>query len=138
MWKAYFSDGSVLSEFIKGKEIPFKKVLDRLQDLENLSIIENGKEFTVSLTTGMFTIKENNEDPVSFYVLKREDIINLENIRPIYFIRDRIDFKVGNNMEQVGSYTVFTALGFQAILNGKNIKRYLEIPPKGPFVLRDE
>lgn len=136
MWKAQFSDGKVLDAFDKdGQEILFRKVLDRLGDLENLSIIVGNKTFTVRMSDGRFSIINGEEH--HFFAL---DAVDLKHIRPIYFIRETVNFDICEKVPvALGPPRVnFTALGFQASLNGHNIKRYLAIFPDGSFVIKDK
>ncbi|KKL74472.1 hypothetical protein LCGC14_2064580, partial [marine sediment metagenome] len=62
------------------------------------------------------------------------------NIRPIYFVRETVELAVHAQalFSEGPPTTNFTALGFQANFNGRNIKRYLAILPNGSFVIRNE
>jgi len=144
MWRAVFTDGKVISEVEKSKdgrekEHTFKEVLDNLDTLENLSVIQNNIIFTVSMKSTKFTINIEGIEQ-NFYALDKETVFfkALKNIRPIYFIRERIDFKVGINRipkQEFPTRKEFIALGFQASLNDQNIKRYLAISPSGLFTI---
>ena len=139
MWQAKFSNGEVLSEFNdEGQEILFGQVLERLDDLESLSIILGNKMFTVRMSDGRFSSDINNGE--NHFFASDVDITALTNIRPIYFVRETVQIGThANILSSGGSPAVnFTALGFQANFNGHNIKRYLAILPNGSFVIRDE
>jgi len=139
MWRAQFSNGEVLEEFDKnGQEIPFRKVLDRLDDLENLSIVVDDNIYTVRMSDGRFsTIFKEKEH--HFFALDA-DAVELKSIRPIYFVRETVNFGAQTNTPVIlGPPRVnFVALGFQSNLNGHNIKRYLTIFQDGTFVIRDK
>lgn len=137
MWKAQFSNGEVLEEFGKnGQEIPFRKVLDRLDDLENLSIVVGDNVYIVRMSDGRFSTVFKGEEH-HFFAL---DTIDLKYIRPIYFVRETVNFGTQENISvTLGPPKVnFTALGFQANLNGRNVKRYLAIFPDETFVIKDK
>lgn len=139
MWQAKFSDGEVLNEFNdKGQEILFSQVLERLDNLESLSIILGDKMFTVRMLDGRFSSNINGD--VNHFFASDVDITALTNIRPIYFVRETIQIGIhANVLSSEGPPAVnFTALGFQANFNGCNIKRYLAILPNGSFVVRGD
>jgi len=136
MWRAQFSNGDILEEFDKeGQEVPFRKVLDRLDDLENLSIILGNRVYVVRMADGRFsTVIDGKEG--HFFALD-VDAVDLKHIRPIYFVRETVDFNVQGNI--LGPPRVnFVAVGFQANLNGCNVKRYLEIFPNAIFIIKDK
>lgn len=136
MWRAQFSNGDILEEFNeKGQEIPFRKVLDRLDDLENLSIVLGNRVYTVRMADGRFsTIVDGKEG--HFFALD-VDVADLKHIRPIYFVRETVDFNVQRG--PLGPPRInFVAVGFQANLNGCNVKRYLEIFPNATFIIKDK
>ena len=139
MWKAQFSNGEVLKEFDKnGQEIPFRKVLDRLDDLKNLSIVVGDNIYMVRMSDGRFsTIFKGKEH--HFFALDA-DAVDLKSIRPIYFVRETVNFGTQANIPvTLGPPRVnFIALGFQANLNGHNVKRYLTIFPDETFVIKDK
>jgi len=139
MWKAQFSNGDVLEQFDqKGREVLFQKVLDRLDDLKNLSVILNGRTYTVRIMDGRFSIANKGE--VHHFFALDGDVTNLNHIRPIYFVRETIDFSTQGKVPiALGSPQVnFVAIGFQASLNGRNVKRYLAIFPNNTFVVKDK
>lgn len=136
MWKAQFSNGEILEEFdVHGQEVPFRKVVDRLNDLENLSIVLGDKTYVVRILDGRFSIIFKGKEH-HFFALDA-DAIDLKCIRPIYFVRETVD--LGTLGKALGPPRVnFIALGFQANLNGHNIKRYLTIFPDETFVIKDK
>jgi len=138
MWQAKFSDGNVLNEFNGNREVLFGKVLERLDDLESLSIILEDKIFTVRMTDGRFSSSINGN--INHFFASDVDITALTNIRPIYFIRETVKLTMhANALSSNGPSNInFTALGFQANYNGCNIKRYLAILPDGAFVIQGE
>lgn len=134
-WHALFNDGTRLNQFNdSGVDITFQKVLDRLSDLRALSICLDEKLCTVSLSDGMFTV-----DGRHVYILDT-DIYppeQLENIRPIYFEREQADFNAASG-KPLGQKLLFTAIGFQALFNGRNVKRYLEVYSSGDYKVREK
>ena len=140
MWKAQFSSGEILEEFdTDGQEILFRKVLDRLDDLEKLSIVVNDKIYTVRMSDGRFSIIFKGEEH-HFFTLDADDIMDLKCIRPIYFVRETVNFGTQEKVSTaLGPPRVdFIALGFQANLNGRNVKRYLTIFYDETFVIKDK
>ena len=141
MWRAKFKNGQVIDEIIqkngKPEERSFGMVLADLPNLESLSIVQGTRTFTVRMEDGLFTVNTSGIDQ-NFYALDSLTTSSnkLENIRPIYFIRDLIEFKLGLTplLPEIGK-PVFTALGFQANIDGANIKRYLEIFPDGTYFI---
>jgi hypothetical protein len=145
MWKAKFKDGSTLQEFDdSGKnEVLFGKVMARVTELETLSILlTSSKSFTIRFTDGRFTLSNNGVDiHIYGFDFQKYDIFKLTNIRPIYFVRETVDFNIGARKGlQVASQPQinFIALGFQANYENKNIKRYLLISPGGDSLIKDE
>lgn len=140
MWQAKFNDGTVLNEFnADGREILFSEVLKRFDVLDSLSIIlEKNNIFTVRMADGRFTVNINGN--TNHFFASDVDITKLINIRPIYFVRETVKLAVhAGALSSKGSPAVnFTALGFQANLGERNIKRYLAILPDGSFVIRSE
>jgi len=140
MWQAKFSNGETLNEFnVEGQEILFGKVLKRLDDLESLSVILDDKTFTVRMTDGRFSSSISGD--INYFFASDVDITALTNIRPIYFVRETIKLAIGVNVlssEGSSPDVNFTALGFQANLDGRNITRYLAILPNGTFIVKDE
>jgi len=144
MWKAEFIDGSILEEFDKfGKEVPFSKVMDRVNELKTFSIVlASSKIFTIRFRDGRFTVTIDGKDSHFYgFDIEKYDVTKLTNIRPIYFVRETVNFQI-NAGPGVHAGTLprvnFTALGFQANYNGKNLKRYLAIYPDGKYIIRDE
>lgn len=133
-WHALFIDGSDLSQFNKnGNEIPFGEVIKKVKELRALSIHLKERQYVVSLLDGMFNIENK-----CIYILDTNKYPpkELKNIRPIYFERWQQDFNVSTRQPS-GQKLLFTALGFQAIFEGKNIKRYLEIYQSGDIKVRE-
>lgn len=144
MWKAKFKDGTVLQEFDdSGHEVLFGKVMARVEDLETLSILlTSSKSFTIRFIDGRFTLSNDGIDNHIYGLdFQKYDISKLTNIRPIYFVRETVDFSIGVHKGlQVASQprVNFVALGFQANYENKNIKRYLWISPDGSSLIKDE
>lgn len=143
MWKAVFNDGSELMEYdSRGREILFKAVMDRVAELKTLSIeLSSTKIFTVSMRDSRFTVNINGISNKFYGIdIEKYDVTQLQNIRPIYFIRERVDFRVNNSRMYAGTppQITFTALGFQANYVGKNIKCYLSIFPDGEYIIKTE
>jgi hypothetical protein len=135
IWHATFKDGSSLCQYDDQKrEVQFRKVLDRLTDLKTFSISWGKYAYTVSLSDGMFTIKN-----IHMYILDTNIYPpnELENIRPIYFERWQQDFEIPAG-RSLGQKLLFTALGFQALCKGKNVKRYLEVYHSGDVKVREK
>ena len=133
-WHALFHDGSTLNQFDdQGREILFRKVLDRIKDLKALSIRLGERLYVVSLVDGMFNIGGK-----CVYVLDTNKYPSekLENIRPIYFERWQQDFSTGG--QPLKHQRLFTAIGFQALFEGRNVKRYLEVYDSGDCKVREK
>ena len=138
MWRAHFNDGKVLEEFDgQGKEVLFKNVSARVDELEKLSVTVADKIYTVRMADGRFSTISNGEE--YHFFAQGVDGAKLSHIRPIYFIREYVNFGTqGEVPVALGPPEVeFTALGFQADLYGRNVKRYLAIFPGGNIVLKD-
>jgi hypothetical protein len=137
MWRAQFSNGDILEEFDKnGQGTPFKKVLNRLDDLENLSIVLGNRVYTVRMADGRFSIIVDGKE-VHFFALDT-NVADLKHIRPIYFVRETVDFNMQRGVLLGSPRVNFVAVGFQANLNGCNIKRYLEIFSDATFIIKDK
>lgn len=148
MWQAAFHDGTLINEeeIVDGRKIihPFSEVLKNLEKLQSLSIVQTTRKYTVNMITGKFDVTVSGI-PIQFFAtghaLVESDAI--ENIRPIYFVREVIELaqaKVmsGGNFTGPRPKVKFTALGFQGNVDGANIKRYLAILPDGTFTIEDE
>ncbi len=134
-WHAGFRDGSRLDQFDKnGNEILFGAVKNRFNELKVLSISQGEIQYTVSLLDGMFSIGGKCLYVLDTNIYPPE---KLENIRPIYFERWKHDFSASGG-HQLKKEHLFTAIGFQANYNGRNIKRYLEIYPSGDCKIREK
>jgi len=138
VWKAKFRDGLVLENFdTLGRERVFGDIFKQSSSLESLSVVVGDKTYSVRMDDGFFSVVTTTGNN-GFFVLDPEtyNVNTLENIRPIYFVRETVNFTA--SIGQVGpTNTNFTALGFQATHKGKNIKRYLAIFPNGSFIVKD-
>ena len=139
MWKAEFTDGSILIEKQSDTERPFGDVLKRLTELKSLAVITpHGDEYVVNFEDGVFTI---TREGISTYMygLDPKTYQKVENVRPIYFVRERVDFVLGiDGTQTTQAIEEFCALGFQALLNEKNVQRYLKIFPNRTFEMFEE
>jgi len=137
MWRAYFNDGTSISEFNDdGIEIQFKQVLNRVDMLTRLSIVlDSGEIFTVNMYTGQFSVVNNTQER-EFYI-NNDKLDTLQNVRPIYFIRETVQIATTMNTS-FGTASVpqmnFIGLGIQGNVGDKNIQRYLEIYPNGRYI----
>lgn len=134
-WHAVFRDGSSLDQFDKdGNEISFGGVKKRFNELRALSIRLEERQYIVSLLDGMFNIGGK-----CIYVLDTNKYPpdKLENIRPIYFERWQQDFNATSG-QPLGQKRLFVAIGFQAIFEGRNVKRYLEVYDSGDCKVREK
>ena len=143
MWQAKFKDGKVVSEFFirKGLKVEqsFNIVIKNISDLDTLSIVQKSKVFSIRMSDSKFKVIQDTV-PFEFYAVSLETInLNkLTNIRPIYFVRETVEFKENNghvDFKANPGAVNFTALGFQGNIDGQNIKRYLEILPDGTFTI---
>lgn len=134
-WHAVFKDNTTLNQYDdQGREVQFRKVLDRIKDLKSLSIrLPNKQIYTISLVDGMFNIENK-----CVYVLDTNIYPpkKLKNIRPIYFERWQQDFSA--NGRPLKHMHLFTAIGFQALFEGRNVKRYLEVYDSGDYKVREK
>lgn len=145
MWKAYFKDTSVIDEIemLNGKEVlhSFSEVLKNIENLESLAIVQGSKMFTVRMSDGRFTCNTSGIEH-SFFAMGLEIVRSgkLENIRPIYFVRETVNFSENSGHMTKSSLPLidFTALGLQANIDGMNIKRYLAILPDGTYYIEDK
>lgn len=144
MWKAVFEDGTTLEEYNKfGQEILFAEVMKRVDSLVTLTIIlSSTKTFTVRLKDGRFTtMVDGVENHFYGFDVTQYDVSAFTNIRPIYFVRETVDFHI--NQGPAGAVhgsaprVNFVALGFQANYQGKSFKRYLAIYPDGKYWIKD-
>lgn len=134
-WKAYFNDDSVLNQFENDKEIQFGEVLDRLHDLRALAISLPGRHYEVSFVDCSFNINGVQIHILDPTIYPPEQ---LKNIRPIYFKRRSANLNVtpGTGIGEVR--TEFTAIGFQANFDGRNIKRFLAVFEDGHIEVREK
>ena len=135
LWRALFQDNSTLNQYDdQGRIIQFGKVKERFNELKAFSIrLQDENVYMVSMVDGMFTIRG-----MCIYMLdtKIYPSEKLENIRPIYFERCQADF--GTNGQPTRQARLFTAIGFQAIFEGRNVKRYLEVYDSGDCKVREK
>lgn len=134
-WHAVFKDNTTLNQYDdQGREVQFRKVLDRIKDLKSLSIrLPNKQIYTISLVDGMFNIGNKCVYILDTNIYPPE---KLENIRPIYFERWQQDFNA--NRQPLKHIHLFTAIGFQALFEGRNVKRYLELYDSGDYKVREK
>ncbi len=134
IWHALFSDDSTLNQYDdQGRIIQFGKVKERFDDLKALSISVRDNIYSVSMADGMFNIRG-----LCIYILDMNIYPpeKLENIRPIYFERCQADF--GTNGQPTMQRRLFTAIGFQALFEGRNVKRYLAVYDSGDCNVREK
>jgi len=135
-WKAYFNDHTPLRQFdADGNETPFSKVMEKVDDLKALSIsLPGGYSYEVSLVDCSFTI-----NGVQVYILDPTIYPpnKLTNIRPIYFRRCSANINIATNKSTSDTSVTFTAIGFQAIFEGCNIKRFLAVFDDGHIEVRE-
>ena len=135
-WLAKFNGSTLYQHDSQGREVQFRKVIDRSKDLKSLSIVvTKDRVYTVSLEDSHFSLFIHGTI-VNFFA---HDINpkSLKNIRVIYFKREQVDFNVGSLKQTGSSKTLFTALGFQCNIDGKNFKRILHIYANGEFTMAD-
>ena len=147
MWKATFKGGKVLTEFIvrdNGEQVirPFSDVLRDVENLELFAIVQGPRTYAVSMKDGAFAIAVDGIGHQYFYATSHRlsSSEKMTNIRPIYFVRETVKFTEGISHLSTSSpaQVEFTALGFQANIDGANIKRYLAIFPSGVYTIEDE
>lgn len=130
-WRARFSGQHVLNQFNGNKEILFREVLNRAEDLELFELIGDGKIYQVNLKTGEFFINGISLFPIT----EKELGIPLRDIqyRIIYYKRMMVKFTSQQiNASQFQSYL----LGWQTTANGRNIQRIMQIFPDGKIFLQ--
>jgi len=130
-WVAYFRDGSTLSQFgPDGSETLFRKILDRCGDLERFQV----GPITVDLRDGSFTmhgIKLTGSSCVENF--EEWGIDERIPKRLIYFRRVARKFGIGDVAKEEAVCVVY-AVGWQATLNGRNVKHILYLHPDGHVV----
>ena len=140
MWQAKFNDGTIIEEINNKNEIvSFNNVLKDKEKLKTLSIINGTKMYSVNMIDGKFEITTSGISS-QFYAVNFDTLMfkKIENIRPIYFVRETVDFEEGQPNRGVNKRIDFTALGFQGNIGDTNIKRYLAILPDGTFTIEDK
>jgi hypothetical protein len=131
-WKARFEGGRVLEQFdANEKERLFKEVLDKQELLESFELLENEKIYAVSLIYGTFYI-----NGVKVNLITEEELgipLRDAEYRIIYYRRMRQTL----SESEIGKLRLFCyLLGWQTTVNGKNIKRILQIYPNGNIFLQ--
>lgn len=132
MWFVKFKDNSgILGRLPDGTEVPFGRVLPRLSEVAIIGYTINQKTILVDLSTGVITINGT----ATFRPMRQEEFAKLKDVRPIYFVRERVDF--AHNFSATGA-VLFTAIGFQGNTeDGRSVKRILEIDDTGHFDIVD-
>jgi len=146
MWRASFKNGKILNEYdqLNGYDIirPFSDILKDLDNLECLAVIQGNRTYAVHMKDGLFAIAVDGIGQQYFYATSHEIASSdkLTNIRPIYFARETVHFTEGvKHLSTSSAATVeFIALGFQANLDGANIKRYLAIYPNDIYTIEGD
>jgi len=128
-WICQYEDGSTLEQFEKdGKENLFQKVLDT-QDKIRFFTLVNPKirtSYTVDLKFGLIFI--NQVQPLELETKGNKDIkYRLINFR-------RVTREFDGSMKALSVSRLYF-LGWQATVNGKNIKRLMQIHPDGRVVI---
>ena len=142
MWKARLKDGSEISQFnAAGEEVMFSEVLRNLPNLDTFLFTQGSRQYSVSMDDGKFTATNSGISSDFYATSLKIDRSKLENIRPIFFVRETVEFKVefrAGTGEPISATVNLHGVGFQANLNGVNIKRYLAILPDGTYTIEDE
>lgn len=131
-WKARFKNQHMLNQFdSQGREILFKEVLERQNDLEIFELVEDGKVYQINLNTGMFTI-----NGIEIFLITEQELgtpLRDAHYRIIYYKRMQTNFTV----QKLEKPKVFCyLLGWQTTVNGKNFQRILQIFPDGKLFLK--
>lgn len=147
MWQARFKNGKVIDEFVtlpggnESTETSFRVVMNDIDNLESLAIVQGTRLFTVNMSDGKFTVTISGISH-DFYATSLRTTFEkkLVNIRPVYFVRETVLFAEGvQHLSRALPPSIeFVALGFQANLDGANIKRYLAILPNGMYHIEDK
>lgn len=131
-WKAHFSNARTLEQYdATGKEKLFKEILDRQSELEVFELVDSGNIYQVDLRTGKFFIKGVEFFPITETELGvyHRDV----KYRIIYYKR----MQTTVSQTKVGKLNLLCyLLGWQATINGKNVKRVMHIYPTGKVVLQ--
>jgi len=130
VWKATFSDGSVIKQFDGDKENKFELVKNRFEELSQFELVHIDKPllFVVDTRRGFLFINKCHN-------VAEEIVGSKSNIRLIYFRRRNIDFNIkGEVLDTRISYF----LGYQYNdKQGKNRKVLLNIDQDGNVVIGD-
>lgn len=131
-WRAYFKGCSVLEQYNnQGKEVLFKNVLDRQEDLEKFELINEGKIYQINLKTGMVTI-----NGVEIFLITEQELgipLRDAKYRIIYYKRMQTNFTV-QKLEKPKLFCYL--LGWQTTIANRNIQRVLQIFPDGKLFLK--
>lgn len=136
MWSAQFKNGEVVNQFNKDKkDVPFRAILNREEDLEKFTVTFANTTCNVNLRNGIFTLTKNGI-PITICTLNSDKYKKLTEFkyRLIYFQRCIEQMALSGNQSGI----LFTAVGWQMTENGKNIKRILKIHGSGIIELVEE
>jgi hypothetical protein len=124
-WTAVFKDSTIIKQFNEdGSENLFREVLDRQDGLRHFRV---GK-ITVDLLDGSFLV----DGVTLFGSTSREYSDETVKKRIIYF---RITTRVFNAATlQQNSVNFVYAIGWQATIDGKNVKHIMYLHPNGKVV----
>jgi len=126
-WKAYFKNCRAVEQFNKeDKEVLFKEVLNRQDELEQFELFNDKERYSVNLRTGLFSIKG-----------VEIDLFNIPSQQPkyrvIYYRRMQTVF----TSQQIGKPKLFCyLLGLQTTIDNKNVQRVLQIYSDGRIILQ--
>jgi len=135
-WVAKFKDESILKQFQEGREVLFREVLNRHDDLEVFIVAADNILCTVNVLDGSFTIVKDNV-PIKIFA---DDNILDTGARPekyvyrlIYYSKCLRQFN-GHLQAVGGEQVIYTAIGWQTTTkSGENIKRIIQIYSNGVF-----
>jgi hypothetical protein len=123
-WIAYFTDG-VLYQFNEdGSENRFQKVLDRQHNLERFVV----DKVMVDLIDGSFTV-----DEIKLYGSTEKEYSDETVKKRIIFFRITTRVFDAATLQQ-NSVNFVYAVGWQATVNGKNVKHIMYLHPDGKVV----
>jgi hypothetical protein len=129
IWKAFFSDGTILEQYKNGIEYKFKEVKDKFDKLIRFSLVNKDYSqcFTVDLQNG-FIIYNNYKN------INIDQIEEKKNIRLVFFRRHQIEIGTQDLTEK--NHNILYFLGFQYLnKNGYNQKIILKIDSEGNWIL---
>ena len=112
-WEVSFSDGTFLSQFDEiGFETTFKAVQENIDKVSVFKLVGDGNSYSVNLSKGSISI---NNTIINFFEDYKE-----HNFRLIFFKRRGLQL-------YTTSIETDYYLGFQVIIEEKNIKKILRI-----------